>query len=72
MFKYSLEDVRRIAARPAAEVAAEEAVVRAALKVTIKEDTKGSPWGQHSMSEVLGFQEANTYCNNVAKWLHYA
>ena len=72
MFKYSIEDVKRIAARPAAEVAAEEAAVRATLKVIIKEDNDVGQWGQHSMSEVIGFQEANTYCNNVAKWLHYA
>ena len=71
MFKYSMEDVKRVADRSAAEVAAEEAAVRAALKVTVKEGT-ADLWGQHSMSEVLGFQEANSYCDYVAGWLNHA
>ena len=71
MFKYNMEDVKRVADRSAAEVAAEEAEVRATLKVTVKEGT-ADLWGQHSMSEVLGFQEANNYCRHVAGWLNHA
>lgn len=70
MFKYSMEDIKRVAERSAAEVAAEEAAVRAALKVKIKEDP--DLWGQRSMAEVLGFQEANSYCDYVAGWLNHA
>lgn len=70
MFKYSMEDVKRVADRSAAEVAAEEAAVRATFRVAVKEDP--DLWGQRSMSEVLGFQEANSYCNHVAGWLNHA
>lgn len=68
MFEYSMEDVKRVANRTATEVAAEEAAVRETLKIIIKEDT-ADLWGQRSMAEVLGFQEANSYCNHVAGWL---
>lgn len=70
MFTYSMEDVRRVASRTTDVVAREEATAKQAMKVLVKEDNDVGQWGQHSMTEIIAFQECNNFCQHVAGWLH--
>lgn len=71
MYKYSMSDVRRVAARATLEVKTEEAAAKAAIERIVNQGDVDPTWGQHSMTEMLAFQECEYICNHTYGWIQH-